>query len=56
MECSFFKYKKRKLIIKQKYLQNPNIIKFKKIKTFKNETELTKLCKLIKEIKKGVSE
>ena len=57
MECSFFKYKKKihkNVLIKQKYTQNMNIIKLKKLKTSKNRKELNKLCKLIKEINKGV--
>ena len=47
------KYTKN-VIKKQKYTQNMNIIKLKKLKTSKNRKELNKLCKLIKEINKGV--
>ena len=52
MECPFFKCK-RKLLIKQKYIQNPNMIK-KNAMTPKNRKELTNMCKLIKEINNGV--
>jgi hypothetical protein len=41
-------------LIKQKYIHNPNIIKLKNSMTSKNRTELTKLCKLIKERNKGL--
>ena len=44
---------KKNVLIKQKYTQNMNIIKFKKLKTSKNREELNKLCKLITEINKG---
>jgi hypothetical protein len=53
MECPFFKCN-RQLLIKQKYIQNPNMIKFKNLMTSKNRKELTNICKLIKEINKGV--
>jgi hypothetical protein len=53
MECPFFKYK-RKLLIKQKYIQNPNKKQLKKLMTSKNRKELTNICKLIKEIDSGV--
>jgi len=53
MECPFFKCK-RQLLLKQKYIQNPNMIKFKNLMTSKNRKELTNICKLIKEINKGV--
>jgi hypothetical protein len=49
----FFKCK-RQLLIKQKYFQNPNMIKFKNLMTSKNRKELTNMGKLIKEINKGV--
>ena len=53
MECPFFKYK-RKLLIKQKYIQNPNMKQLKNLVTSKNRKELTNICKLIKEIDNGV--
>ena len=53
MECPFFKCK-RKLLIKQKYIQNPNKKQLKKLMTSKNRKELTNICKLIKEIDNGV--
>ena len=52
MACPFFKCK-RKLSIKQKYIQNPNIIKLKNLMTSKNRKNLLN-CKPIKEINKGV--
>jgi hypothetical protein len=53
MECPLFKCK-RKLLIKQKYIQNPNMIKLKNLMTSKNRKELTNMSKLNKEINKGV--
>jgi hypothetical protein len=53
MECPFFKCK-RKLLIKQKYIQNPNMKQLKILMTSKNRKELTNICKLIKEIDNGV--
>jgi hypothetical protein len=53
MECLFFKYK-RKLLIKQKYIQNPNMKQLNNLVTSKNRKELTNICKLIKEIDNGV--
>ena len=53
MECPFFKCK-RKLLIKQKYIQNPNMKQLKNLMTSKNRKELTNICKLIKEIDNGV--
>ena len=53
MECPFFKYK-RKLLIKQKYIQNPNMKQLKNLVTSKNRKELTNICNLIKEIDNGV--
>ena len=53
MECPFFKYK-RKLLIKQKYIQNPNMKQLKNLMTSKNRKELTNICKLITEIDNGV--
>ena len=53
MECPFFKCK-RKLVIKQKYIQNPNMKQLKNLMTSKNRKELTNICKLIKEIDNGV--
>jgi hypothetical protein len=53
MECPFFKYK-RKLLIKQKYIQNPNMKQLNNLVTSKNRKELTNICKLIKEIDNGV--
>ena len=44
----------RQFLIKQKYFQNPNMIKLKNFITSKNRKELTNMCKLIKEINKGV--
>jgi hypothetical protein len=44
----------RQFLIKQKYFQNPNMIKLKNFMTSKNRKELTNMCKLIKEINKGV--
>jgi hypothetical protein len=44
----------RQFLIKQKYFQNPNMIKLKIFMTSKNRKELTNMCKLIKEINKGV--
>jgi RNAse (barnase) inhibitor barstar len=52
MECPFFKYK-RKLFIKQKYIQNPNMKQLNNLVTSKNRKELTNICKLIKEIDNG---
>ena len=53
MECPFFKCK-RKLLIKQRYIQNPNKIKLKNVMTSENRKQLASMCKLIKEINKGV--
>jgi hypothetical protein len=53
IECPPFKCK-RQLLIKQKYIQNPSMIKFKNLMTSKNRKELTNMCKLVKEINKGV--
>ena len=53
MECPFFKYK-RKLLIKQKYKQNPNMKQLNNLVTYKNRKELTNICKLIKAIDNGV--
>jgi hypothetical protein len=53
MECPIFKYK-RKLLIKQKYIQNPNMKQLNNLVTSKNRKELTNICKLIKEIDNGV--
>jgi hypothetical protein len=53
MECPFFKCK-GKLLIKQKYIQNPNMKQLKNLMTSKNRKELTNICKLIKEIDNGV--
>jgi hypothetical protein len=53
IECPFFKCK-RKLVIKQKYIQNPNMKQLKNLMTSKNRKELTNICKLIKEIYNGV--
>ena len=53
MECPFFKYK-RKLLIKQKYKQNPNMKQLNNLVTSKNRKELTNICKLIKAIDNGV--
>jgi hypothetical protein len=44
----------RQFLIKQKYFQIPNMIKLKNFMTSKNRKELTNMCKLIKEINKGV--
>ena len=55
MECPFFKCKIQ-LLVKQKYIQNPNMIKLKNLMTSENRKELTNMYKLrvIKEINKGV--
>jgi hypothetical protein len=53
IECPFFKCK-IKLLIKQEYIQNPNMIKLKNLMTSKNRKELTNMCKLVREINKGV--
>jgi hypothetical protein len=44
IECPFLKCK-RKLLIKQKYKQNPSMIKFKNLMSFKNRKELTNINK-----------
>ena len=43
MEYPFFKCK-RKLLIKQKYIQNLNMKQLKKLMTSKNRKELTNMC------------
>ena len=55
MECQFFKCKIQ-LLVKQKYIQNPNMIKLKNLMTSENRKELTNMYKIhvIKEINKGV--
>ena len=53
MECPFFKCK-RNILIKQKYIQNPNMKQLENLMTSKNRKELTNICKLIKEIDNGV--
>ena len=54
MECPFFFKCKTKLLIKEKYIQNPNMIQFKNLMTSKNRKELTNVCKLTKEIDNGM--
>ena len=53
LQCQYFK-PSQKLLPSKYYYNHVNVLKFRNLMTSKHKTVLTKLCKLIKIIKKGI--